>query len=174
MAAPIETAAVVGAGVIGSAWAARFALHGVDVSVVDPNPDTARIIDEVFANARAAWGDLELPPTNEGTVTIVDSIAEAVTAADHVQESAPENLDVKRGIPCRDRSARPARHGDRVINLGDQTHRPSSLLGSPGASACRSSVQSRCTCCRWWRFAAENRPQCRRLLRLWKPIRRSP
>ena len=96
--ASLETVAVVGAGVIGSAWAARFALHGVDVLVADPNPDTARIIDEVFANARAAWGDLELPPTNEGTVTIVDSIAEAVTEAHHVQESAPENLDVKRGI----------------------------------------------------------------------------
>ncbi len=98
MTASMETVAVVGAGVIGSAWAARFALHGVDVLVVDPNPDTARIIDEVFANARAAWGDLELPPTNEGTVTIVDSIAEAVEAAGHVQESAPENLDTKRGV----------------------------------------------------------------------------
>ncbi len=94
----IETAAVVGAGVIGSAWAARFALHGVDVRVVDPNPDTARIIDEVFTNARAAWGDLELPPSTEGSVTVVGSIAEAVSGAQHVQESAPENLAVKRGI----------------------------------------------------------------------------
>ena len=33
MTASIETVAVVGAGVIGSAWAARFALHGVDVLV---------------------------------------------------------------------------------------------------------------------------------------------
>ena len=40
--ASIDTAAVVGAGVIGAAWAARFALHGVDVLVSDPNPDTAR------------------------------------------------------------------------------------------------------------------------------------
>lgn len=96
--AVVEKAAVVGAGVIGSAWAARFALHGIDVSVVDPNPETARIIDEVFANARAAWSELELPPGNEGTVTVVDSIAESVAEADHVQESAPENLDAKRGI----------------------------------------------------------------------------
>ena len=96
--ASMETAAVVGAGVIGSAWAARFALHGVDVLVSDPNPDTVRIIDQVFANARAAWSDLELPPPNEGNVTIVNSIAEAVEAADHVQEAAPENLDIKRGI----------------------------------------------------------------------------
>ena len=71
---------------------------GLTCWLTDPNPETERIIDEVFANARAAWGDLELPPTNEGTVTIVDSIAEAVAEAHHVQESAPENLDVKRGI----------------------------------------------------------------------------
>ncbi len=96
--ASIQTAAVVGAGVIGSAWAARFVLHGVNVSVFDPNPETERIIDEVFANARAAWSALELPAPREGTVTVVDSIAEAVGAAGHVQESAPENLDVKRGI----------------------------------------------------------------------------
>lgn len=96
--ASIDTAAVVGAGVIGSAWAARFALHGVDVKVVDPNPDTERIIDEVFANARAAWSALELPPPTEGAVTVVGSVAEAVSGAEHVQESAPENLALKRGI----------------------------------------------------------------------------
>ena len=96
--AVVEKAAVVGAGVIGSAWAARFALHGIDVSVVDPNPETVRIIDEVITNARAAWSELELPPVAEGTVSVVESIAEAVAEAHHVQESAPENLDAKRDI----------------------------------------------------------------------------
>lgn len=88
-------AAVVGAGVIGSAWAARFALHGVDVRVSDPNPDTPRILDEVLANARAAWADLELPAPEEGTITVVGSIAEAVAGAGHVQESAPEDPAIK-------------------------------------------------------------------------------
>ncbi len=88
-------AAVIGAGVIGSAWAARFALHGVDVKVSDPSPSTERILDEVFANARAAWSDLDLPPLDEGTVTVVGSIEEAVAGARHVQESAPENPDIK-------------------------------------------------------------------------------
>ena len=125
--ASIETAAVVGAGVIGSAWAARFALHGVDVSVVDPNPETERIIDEVFANARAAWSALELPPPSEGTVTVVDSIAEAVEAAGHVQESAPENLDVKRGILAEiDRHAPP----EVVIASSTSGIRPSDLQAS--------------------------------------------
>ena len=127
MVASIETAAVVGAGVIGSAWAARFALHGVDVSVVDHNPETERIIDEVFANARTAWSALELPPPSEGTVTIVDSIAEAVEAAGHVQESAPENLDVKRSI-----LAEIDRHAplDTVIASSTSGIKPTSLQAS--------------------------------------------
>ena len=88
-------AAVIGAGVIGSAWAARFALHGIDVKVSDPNPDAPRIIDEVLANARAAWADLALPAVDEGSISVVGSIEEAVAGAGHVQESAPENPAVK-------------------------------------------------------------------------------
>ena len=88
-------AAIVGAGVIGSAWAARFALHGIDVRISDPNPDAPRIVDEVLGNARAAWADLGLPTPEEGSISIVGSIAEAVDGAGHVQESAPENPAVK-------------------------------------------------------------------------------
>jgi carnitine 3-dehydrogenase len=94
----IERAAVVGAGVIGAAWAARLALHGVDVKVLDPNPDTPRIIDEVFANARAAWADLDLPVITEGSVQIVETYDEACSDAEFVQESAPENVEMKRSI----------------------------------------------------------------------------
>ncbi|MEM9521151.1 MAG: 3-hydroxyacyl-CoA dehydrogenase NAD-binding domain-containing protein [Actinomycetota bacterium] len=90
-----QHAAIVGAGVIGSAWAARFALHGIDVKVSDPNPDARRIIDEVLDNARAAWADLELPAPVEGSITVVDSIGDAVEGAVHVQESAPENPAIK-------------------------------------------------------------------------------
>jgi len=90
--------AIIGAGVIGSAWAARFALHGFDVRVTDPNPESARILDEVFANARASWADLGLPPVAEGTVEIVDGIGTASAGAIHVQENAPENPDLKRAL----------------------------------------------------------------------------
>lgn len=89
---------MVGAGVIGSAWAARFALHGIDVKVLDPNPDTPRILDEVFANARAAWDQLGLPAPDEGRVTLVDSYDDACNDAQWVQESAPENIEMKRAI----------------------------------------------------------------------------
>ncbi len=90
--------AIIGAGVIGAAWAARCALHGLDVVVSDPNPEAGRIVDEVLANARRAWTDLDLPRPAEGSITLVASIEAAVTDAIHVQESAPENVELKQSI----------------------------------------------------------------------------
>ena len=87
--------AIVGAGVIGAAWAARFVMHGIDVKISDPNPEAGRIVDEVLDNARAAWVDLGLPDPTEGSVSVVGSIAEAVEGAIHVQESVPENPAIK-------------------------------------------------------------------------------
>ena len=90
-----EHAAIVGAGVIGAAWASRFVLHGIDVKISDPNPEASRIVDEVLGNARAAWADLGLPAATEGSITFTDSIAAAVEGAMHVQESVPENPAIK-------------------------------------------------------------------------------
>ena len=90
-----EHVAIIGAGVIGAAWAARFVMHGIDVKVSDPNPEAGRIVDEILDNARAAWGDLDLPSPTEGSVAVVGSIAEAVEGAIHVQESVPEDPAIK-------------------------------------------------------------------------------
>ncbi|MCU0912266.1 MAG: 3-hydroxyacyl-CoA dehydrogenase NAD-binding domain-containing protein, partial [Rhodobacteraceae bacterium] len=64
-------AAVVGGGVIGAGWAARFLLMGWDVAVADPDPEAPRKVAEVLANARAALPglhDVALPP--EGRLTV--------------------------------------------------------------------------------------------------------
>ena len=89
-----STAAVVGCGVIGAAWTARFRLHGVPVKAYDLSAEAGRIIDEVSANAVAAWEDLGLP-AELAPVTICSSIEEAVADADLIQESVPEVLDIK-------------------------------------------------------------------------------
>ena len=84
------TVALLGCGVIGAGWAARFALNGVDVRLYDPAPEAERTVEEVLANARRALGRLTLSPLPaEGTVTRVATPEEAVEGADFVQESAP-------------------------------------------------------------------------------------
>ncbi|MDQ3470680.1 MAG: TauD/TfdA family dioxygenase [Actinomycetota bacterium] len=93
---------LLGGGVIGGGWAARFLLHGADVALYDPDPDAARRVGEVVANARRAFTRLvnaPLPP--EGVLTLVATPEDAVDGVDHVQESAPERLELKRQLIAR-------------------------------------------------------------------------
>ena len=55
-------AGLVGGGVIGGGWAARFLLNGIDVRMFDPDPDAPRKIGEIVDNARRAFGRLTLVP----------------------------------------------------------------------------------------------------------------
>ena len=92
-------AAIVGGGVIGAGWAARFLLNGWDVSVFDPDPDGARKMAEVLANARASLPqlyDVALPP--EGRIEHCEVLGDAVRGVDWIQESVPERLDLKHRV----------------------------------------------------------------------------
>jgi carnitine 3-dehydrogenase / betainyl-CoA thioesterase len=94
-----ECVALLGGGVIGGGWAARFALNGVDVRIYDPDPEAPRKIGGMLENARRAYGKLtSLPLPPEGAVTFVGSVEEAVTGVEFVQESAPERLEVKQRL----------------------------------------------------------------------------
>ena len=87
---------LLGGGVIGGGWAARFLLNGVDVQLYDPDPEAPRKVGEVVDNARRAMHKLvtsPLPP--EGSLTFVGSPEEAATGVQFVQESAPERLELK-------------------------------------------------------------------------------
>ncbi|MCY1125591.1 carnitine 3-dehydrogenase [Frigidibacter sp. RF13] len=92
-------AAIIGGGVIGGGWAARFLLNGWDVAVFDPDPQAERKIGEVLANARAALpalSDVPLPP--EGKITFCGTITEAVEGAEYIQESVSERLGLKHRV----------------------------------------------------------------------------
>jgi carnitine 3-dehydrogenase len=120
------TVACVGGGVIGSAWAARFVLNGVDVTIADPSPEAKRVAHEVLANAIRAWDLLGLPTDGSvrGALTVTDSIAAAVADADHIQESVPERLALKQKVLAEiEASARP----DAVIASSTSGFRPSVL-----------------------------------------------
>ena len=103
-----KNAAIIGGGVIGGGWAARFLLNGWDVHVFDPDPQAERKIGEVLANARAALPmlyDCAMP--KEGTLSFHGSIADAVAHADWVQESVSERLELKHKVIAEIQEAAP-------------------------------------------------------------------
>ena len=92
-------AAIIGGGVIGGGWAARFVLSGWDVNVFDPDPEAERKIGEVMANARAALPALsDVPMPAEGRITFCGTITEAVEGAEYIQESVSERLELKHRV----------------------------------------------------------------------------
>ena len=81
-------ASIIGGGVIGGGWAARFLLSGWDVAVFDPDPQAERKIGEVMANARASLPALsDGPMPAEGRLSFAKSVGEAVQGAEYIQES---------------------------------------------------------------------------------------
>ena len=98
----LQTVGLLGGGVIGGGWAARFLLNGVDVKLYDPDPEAPRKMSEVMANARRAMDKLVMPALPaEGTLTFVATPEEAATGVDFVQESAPERLELKQMLLAR-------------------------------------------------------------------------
>ena len=101
-AATVGRVGLLGAGVIGGGWAARFLLSGIDVLLHDPDPDAERKVGEMLANARRSWSRLTMAPLPEpGSLTVVDDIEQAVSDVDFVQESAPEQEQLKRELLAR-------------------------------------------------------------------------
>ncbi|MGY3361755.1 3-hydroxyacyl-CoA dehydrogenase [Bradyrhizobium sp. GM0.4] len=90
---------LLGGGVIGSGWAARFLLNGVDVRLYGPSPRAAERVQKMLVNARQAIRKLtQVPLPPEGTLTLVDSVAKAVRDVEFVQENAPEKLELKQQL----------------------------------------------------------------------------
>jgi len=92
-------AAIIGGGVIGGGWAARFLLNGWDVSVFDPSLGAERNVGIMLANARLAvpaLADGPMPP--EGRLHFAATMAEALDGAEYVQESVSERLELKHQV----------------------------------------------------------------------------
>ena len=101
-------AAIIGGGVIGGGWAARFLLNGWDVGVFDPDTEAERKIAAVLANARLALpalSDVPMPP--EGRLTFHGTIGEAVDGAEYVQDSVSERIELKQRIYAQLQQAKP-------------------------------------------------------------------
>jgi carnitine 3-dehydrogenase len=120
-----RSVALLGGGVIGAGWAARFVLNGCDVRLHDPAPDACARAAQVLDDARAAYGQLTLAPLPpEGELRVVDSVEAAVEGVELVQESAPEQAELKRVLLAEaDRAAPP----DALVCSSTSGLRPSVL-----------------------------------------------
>ena len=120
-----QTAAILGGGVIGCGWAARFLLMGWDVRVFDPDPEAERKINEVLANARRSLpglSDTAMP--DEGALSFHADLAEAVAPADWIQESVPERLEIKHKVFAQ---VQAACREDAIIGSSTSGFKPSEL-----------------------------------------------
>ena len=86
---------IVGAGVIGAGWAARFVLHGHHVAVFEPNDATFNNLGTIIERAASSYEALGIGASVRGSVSRVGSIADAAVGSVHIQESVPEVLELK-------------------------------------------------------------------------------
>lgn len=91
--------AVIGTGVIGASWAVCFLARGFDVTAWDPAPDShARL----RAQVERQWASAQALGLARGACQSrlheCATLEEAVADAAFVQESAPEQLDLKRSL----------------------------------------------------------------------------
>ncbi len=89
----------IGGGPIGGGWAAHFLAQGYDVTSYLHNSAEQEIFNEIVDTA---WISLEALGLKEGAsrdrLNVTFDLAEAVSSAEFVQESAPEDLSLKQAL----------------------------------------------------------------------------
>ena len=91
--------AVIGGGVIGGGWVARFLLTGFDVKVFDPDHEAELKINQVIENARRSLpGLFEYLLPDEGSLIFCSNISEAVSDVQWICEAIPEHLNLKQEV----------------------------------------------------------------------------
>ena len=94
----MPVAAVIGGGVIGSGWAARFLLNGWHVRFYDPAPEAGDALSRSLEKARRWVPEVYDGLPEEGPLEVVASLQAAVDEADWIQESTPERLPLKHSV----------------------------------------------------------------------------
>jgi 3-hydroxyacyl-CoA dehydrogenase len=98
----MDRIAVVGAGLIGRAWAMVFARAGLQVRLWDKLPGVAEAamgtIRDRLGDLRAAGLVAEAPEAIAARIAPADTLADCVAGAVHVQENGPERIEPKREL----------------------------------------------------------------------------
>lgn len=98
-----DSAAIVGSGLIGRAWAIAFARAGWSVRLWDSDPEAPARAQETIAGLLAdlaanAMLDGQPPATVAARIAPSATLAEALNGVAWVQENAPEEVEVKRRL----------------------------------------------------------------------------
>jgi carnitine 3-dehydrogenase len=92
----ISTVGIAGTGLIGSGWAARLLARGLDVIAYDPaaaaEPRLKAAIEVAWPSTLALLGQARPKP---GKLTFTTDLDAMASAADFIQEAAPEREDLK-------------------------------------------------------------------------------
>ena len=131
--------AIIGAGLVGRAWAISFARGGCEVFLFDHE---ASQVDRALAYVDSILGNLEIndllngesPQAVRRRMRKVDDVRSALADAVHVQENVPEELEIKRKLHAElDTLAGP----DVVLASSTSALLPSSIFeGLGGARRC--------------------------------------
>ncbi len=107
--ADVHTVGIVGTGVIGGGWIAKFLAQGYDVVAWDPGEDREARVERLLD---IAWPSLERlglsPGASRDRLRWADGLEELARAADVIQESCPEVLQLKVDILAELDDAAPA------------------------------------------------------------------
>lgn len=88
---------VIGAGEIGAGWAALFAAHGTDVTLIDPDADALSRARAALRQAQA----LGVGQGQPGAFIVTRDLEPTIPQADWIQEATPEALELKQSLFAR-------------------------------------------------------------------------
>jgi carnitine 3-dehydrogenase len=92
----VSTVGIIGAGTIGSSWAAYFLARGLHVRCWDPLDGFAQNVTEFVARSWPIMKDLGLAEgASLDNLTCFDRIDDALEGVEFVQESGPEDPEIK-------------------------------------------------------------------------------
>ncbi|SDL50902.1 3-hydroxyacyl-CoA dehydrogenase [Modicisalibacter muralis] len=96
----VSHAAIIGTGLIGSAWAALFLAHGIEVLAIDPADGAANRLRQTIATMAPMLEELGLvtAAADFARVEVVAEPGPELEGVQFVQENAPENLALKQAI----------------------------------------------------------------------------
>ncbi|MEM1546234.1 MAG: 3-hydroxyacyl-CoA dehydrogenase NAD-binding domain-containing protein [Candidatus Methanomethylicia archaeon] len=99
----IKTISCIGAGTIGHSWALLFSKSGFNVNLYDVDSDVLkRALQNIEYNlqtlSEAGIVDRDCIEGIMGRIKVYTDLAKSVRDADYIQESAPENLDLKKKL----------------------------------------------------------------------------